>query len=44
VNVNELMALCDRLEAARQTREATRDKLAAASLARRGLQTLDSIH
>jgi type I restriction enzyme S subunit len=28
------MALCDRLEAARQTREATRDKLTAASLAR----------
>jgi type I restriction enzyme S subunit len=34
VKVDELMALCDRLEAARQTREATRDKLAAASLAR----------
>ncbi len=32
--VDELMALCDRLEAARATREATRDKLAAASLAR----------
>jgi type I restriction enzyme S subunit len=32
--VDELMALCDRLEAARQTREATRDKLTAASLAR----------
>ena len=32
--VDELMDLCDRLEAARQTREATRDKLTAASLAR----------
>ncbi len=32
--VDELMALCDRLEAARQAREATRDKLTAASLAR----------
>jgi type I restriction enzyme S subunit len=32
--VNGLMALCDRLEATRQTREATRDKLTAASLAR----------
>jgi type I restriction enzyme, S subunit len=32
--VDELMGLCDRLEAARAGREATRDKLAAASLAR----------
>ena len=32
--VNELMALCDRLEAARADREATRDRLATASLAR----------
>lgn len=32
--VNELMDLCDRLEAARAGREATRDRLAAASLAR----------
>jgi type I restriction enzyme S subunit len=32
--VDELMDLCDRLEAARETREATRDRLAAASLAR----------
>lgn len=32
--VDELMALCDRLEAARAEREATRDKLTAASLAR----------
>ena len=30
--VNELMALCDRLEAARAEREATRDRLATASL------------
>lgn len=32
--VDELMALCDRLEAARAKREALRDRLAAASLAR----------
>lgn len=32
--VDELMGLCDRLEAARMGREAVRDKLAAASLAR----------
>jgi type I restriction enzyme S subunit len=32
--VDELMALCDRLEAARTEREAKRDRLAAASLAR----------
>ena len=32
--VDELMALCDRLAAARARREATRDRLAAASLAR----------
>jgi len=32
--VDELIALCDRLEAARANREATRDRLAAASLAR----------
>lgn len=32
--VDELMALCDRLEAARGAREATRDRLTAASLAR----------
>lgn len=32
--VDELMALCDQLEAARVEREATRDRLAAASLAR----------
>lgn len=32
--VDELMALCDRLEAARGDREAARDRLAAASLAR----------
>ena len=32
--VEELMALCDRLEEARKTREETRDKLTAASLAR----------
>lgn len=32
--VDELMALCDRLEAARAARETTRDRLTAASLAR----------
>lgn len=32
--VDELMVLCDRLEAAREAREATRDRLAAASLGR----------
>ncbi len=32
--VDELMALCDQLEGARTAREATRDRLAAASLAR----------
>ncbi|UWR92926.1 restriction endonuclease subunit S [Phaeobacter inhibens] len=32
--VDELMALCDRLEEARKTREKTRDKLTAASLTR----------
>ena len=32
--VDELMALCDRLKAARTAREATRDRLAAATLAR----------
>ncbi len=32
--IDELMDLCDRLEAAREAREATRDRLAAASLAR----------
>jgi len=32
--VNELMALCDQLEAARAKREAARDRLAAATLAR----------
>jgi type I restriction enzyme S subunit len=32
--VDELMALCDRLEAARAAREVTRDRLASASLAR----------
>ena len=32
--VDELMALCDRMEAARTEREATRDRLAAASLIR----------
>ena len=34
VKVDELMALCDRLEVARTKREATRDRLAATSLAR----------
>jgi len=38
--VDDLMALCDRLEAARTAREATRDRLAFASLAR--INDLDS--
>jgi type I restriction enzyme S subunit len=38
--VDELMALCDRLEAARTAREVTRDQLTAATLAR--LSTADS--
>lgn len=38
--VDELMALCDRLEEARKTREESRDKLTAASLAR--LTALDT--
>jgi type I restriction enzyme S subunit len=38
--VDELMALCDRLEEARKTREEVRDKLTAASLAR--LTALDT--
>jgi type I restriction enzyme S subunit len=40
--VDELMALCDRLEAARAEREATRDRLAAASLARLNTPDPDS--
>ena len=40
--VDELMALCDRLEAARLVREATRDRLAAASLARLGAPDPDT--
>ena len=35
--IDELMALCDRLEAARAEREATRDRLASASFARLNL-------
>jgi type I restriction enzyme S subunit len=40
--VDELMALCDRLEAARGGREAVRDRLAAASLARLNAPDPDS--
>ncbi len=40
--VDELMALCDQLEAARAQREATRDRLAAASLARLNAPDPDS--
>ncbi|SDE47611.1 restriction endonuclease subunit S [Belnapia rosea] len=40
--VDELMALCDRLEAARTAREATRDRLAAASLARLNTPDLET--
>ena len=39
--VDELMALCDRLETARKEREATRDRLTAASLARLNAPDLD---
>jgi type I restriction enzyme S subunit len=42
--VNELMALCDRLEAARAEREALRDRLAAASLARLNTPDPESFH
>ena len=38
------MALCDRLEAARAEREATRDRLAAASLARLNAPDPDTFH
>ena len=39
--VDELMSLCDRLEAARAEREATRDRLTAASLVRLNAPDLD---
>ncbi|WP_135211884.1 restriction endonuclease subunit S [Vitreimonas flagellata] len=42
--VDELMGLCDRLDAARHTREATRDRLAAASLARLNTPHPDTFH
>jgi type I restriction enzyme S subunit len=42
--VDELMALCDRLEAARAEREATRDKLTAASLARLNAPDPETFH
>jgi type I restriction enzyme S subunit len=42
--VGELMALCDRLEAARAQREATRDRLAAASLARLNTPDPETFH
>jgi type I restriction enzyme, S subunit len=42
--VNELMALCDRLEAARVEQEARRDRLAIATLARLNSLDLDTIH
>jgi type I restriction enzyme S subunit len=38
------MALCDRLEAARRTREATRDRLTAASLARLNASDPETFH
>jgi type I restriction enzyme S subunit len=40
--VNELMSLCDRLEAARTKREATRDQFTAASLARLDMPDADT--
>ena len=42
--VDELMALCDRLEAARAEREAARDRLAAASLARLNTPDPETFH
>lgn len=42
--VDELMALCDRLEAARAEREARRDRLAAASLARLNAPDPETFH
>ena len=42
--VDELMALCDRLEATRAEREATRDRLTAASLARLNAPDPDTFH
>jgi type I restriction enzyme S subunit len=41
--VDELMALCDRLETARAKRETTRDRLAAASLARLNVPDHDPV-
>jgi type I restriction enzyme, S subunit len=40
--VDELMALCDRLETSRTAREATRDRLAVASLARLNMPDLET--
>jgi type I restriction enzyme S subunit len=42
--VNQLMALCDRLEAASAVREATRDRLTAASLARLKVLNPETFH
>lgn len=42
--VDELMALCDRLDAARAIREAARDRLAAASLARLNAPDPQTLH
>ena len=42
--VDELMALCDRLETARVTRESARDRLAAASLARLNAPDPETFH
>jgi type I restriction enzyme S subunit len=42
--IDELMALCDRLEAARTAREATRDRLASASLARLNAPDPETFH
>ncbi|MGH2362034.1 MAG: restriction endonuclease subunit S [bacterium] len=42
--VDDLMALCDRLEVARGEREATRDRLAAASLARVNAPDPETFH
>jgi len=42
--VDELMALCDQLEAAREKREATRDRLTTAALARLKVVKPDTFH
>lgn len=42
--VNEMMALCDKLETAREQRETARDRFAAATLARLNAPTPETLH